>query len=259
MTLFDKFINLFNGNMEVPGIVSIFHIVWVVLIGAITFFVIKFFKNCNEKVFRRICLITWIILLITETLKLVVLAFDIKTLTYSFQWWAFPFQFCSSILYVLPLIVFLKEGKVRDAIISFTAYFVLFAGILGTVIASYGTKTYLNHQTMIHHGSQIMIGLLIIFRNKEKTDFKFWTKSHFVFLGFLVIAVILNEALYKVSQPGGINMFYISRLETNSQLLLGTLNDLLPWPLYLAVYTIGFVAISLLVFAISKGFKIKKK
>ncbi len=260
------FENLFyiinNSHIETPEVFGLFHIVCLLIIAAVTIFMCTCLKNISDKTLRIIFFFTWIVLCLVETTKIIMMGFnyneETQVVSFGFSWYLFPFQFCSSILYTLPLIVFCKNGKFRDIIMQFTAFFVLFGGLLGVLIPPFSQYLFLDIQTILHHGVQVIIGFFLLVYNKDKINFKNWLKSLLIFGCFLIVAIILNEVVYyTVPDAGYFDMFYISRHYCNSMPVLSTLYEALPWILYLLVYIVGFSFASFLIFILFKAFSKK--
>lgn len=120
-------------------------------------------RDVSDKHFRRIVFISWIVIVVLEIYKQLVFSVEYTegAFVWDYQWYAFPFQFCSSPLYALPFVALMPDGKLRDAFIGFVAFFSLFAGVAVFIypndvfIDTIGT----NVQTMIHHCTQIVLGV----------------------------------------------------------------------------------------------------
>lgn len=97
---------------------------------------ITFFGNASDKFVRRLAAVLWIIMVVFEIGKQLIYGFNVEDgrLVWDYEWYAFPFQFCSSPLYILPFVAFAKDGKIRDSAMLFLATFSLFAGICVYVI-----------------------------------------------------------------------------------------------------------------------------
>ena len=67
--------------------------------------------------------------LLLEVLKQIIWAFNYDALsgivTWDYEWYAFPFQLCSTPIYVSLICLFLKKGKFRDALFSYLSYFTI--------------------------------------------------------------------------------------------------------------------------------------
>lgn len=265
MEIINKFIALLDTQIERPSMYGWFHISCIVAVILVTIFLVVKYKDCSEKTLRKIVFITWVIICLLEIYKQVVFAFDNETYEWEYDFYNFPFQFCSTPIYVFPLIVFLKDGKVRDACKSFISTFSLFAGL--SVIVYPGTvlsKTAgINFQTMFHHGSQVVIGILIAVHEREKISVPYFLKSVLVFASSLAVAVCLNVLFHNLVPGDEANMFFIGPYEETVFPILKDIWLLVPWGVFILIYIIGFASISALTmyieYLILRRSKLRKK
>ncbi len=252
-------------TMETPTNYGWFHLLSMAVIITVTVLIVIKFKDCTEEKFRKIALICWIIMVCFEFYKQTVFSFeyDVDKLTFSYQWYAFPLQLCSTPLYVLPFVAFLKDGKVRDALIAYSLSFALFGGL---VVFFYPNDVFteiigVNIQTMVHHGLQIVTGVFFAVHERKKHSVKCFLYSIPVFIAFLVVALALNEGVFAALKSSGIddsfNMFYISRHFANHLPILSVVYASVPYLIFLLSYTIGFVICAAIVcLAILGGIKL---
>ncbi len=251
----------FQSQMTPPVSYGLFHIVSVILCVIITTLIIILFKDCKDKTFRRIALICWLIMLCFEIYKQITLgsSYDDNGVYFSLAWYIFPFQLCSTPLYILPFVAFMKDGKVRDYFISFISTFALFGGLVVFIYPNdvFCEFTGINVQTMVHHGLQLVTGIFFAVYQRKKLNFKYFLKSIPVFIVLVIIALILNETIYTCLVNNGIdmslganvfNMFYISSHFPNHLPILSTIYASLPYLVFLLIYVFGFCLASIIVF-----------
>ena len=271
MNFFEKLINSLMGEMETPTNYGWFHLMFIAIVILSTVFLCIKFRDCDDKIFRRIVLIGWCIIVVLEIYKQIIFSFNLDgtKVSWDYQWYAFPFQFCSTPLYTLPFVVFLKDGKVRDAVIAYISTFSLFAGV---AVMLYPNDVFIsligiNIQTMIHHGLQVIFGIFFACHARKKLNLRFYLSSIIVFAVFSSIAILLNVLVHKMfilkSINEDFNMFYISPYYRCTLPILSDIYDILPYVAFLLVYLIGFALVSLLMFGIEKGvlkvsYKVKK-
>lgn len=105
-----------QGEMTTPTNYSWFHIMFLVITVGVTVLLCLFFKDSDEKTFRRIILIAWIIIVVFEIYKEVIFSFNYNSENHwKYQWYSFPFQMCSTPFYILPFIAFLPRGKFQKS------------------------------------------------------------------------------------------------------------------------------------------------
>ena len=110
----------------------------------------------------------------------------------------------------------------------------------------------INLQTMIHHGSQVVMGIFCLIHERKRLNFKYYTKGILVFLILLTIAVTSNIIVYNIFQKLSIdetfNMFYVGPYFPSTLPILSSIYPKVPYIVFLLLYTIGFVLISYIIF-----------
>lgn len=243
-------------GQSVPTNYSLFHIVSIIILVGVITLLIYFSNRMNDKTYRIICFVSWTSLVLFEIYKQIVFTFGVGvdgTITSSYQWYAFPFQLCSSPLYVLPFVIFLKEGKVRDCFLSFLTTFCLFGGLAVYVFPNDVFTNYLgiNIQTMVHHGSQIALGIFTAFFYRVKLKkMSFYFKGVIPFVGLCIIAIVLNETVGAYARSVGqeFNMFYFSRFHPCTLPLLSLIYPHIHPILFLFLYIIGFILLGFIIY-----------
>ena len=262
MSFFEKIVVCLQASMAPPASYSLFHIAFLLLTAAVAALLIWKFRDANDKTVRRILLIAWVTIAILEVYKQIVFSMTVTdgVASWGYAWYIFPFQFCSSPLYVLPFAIFLKDGRARDAAMSFLSTFALFGG-LAVMLYPGDVFTYMigiNIQTMIHHGSQVVIGLYLAARNRHRFSFKFFLMGIIPFAILSAVALGLNEVIHLYLAGKGqagttFNMFFISRPPPCTLPVLSTLAPKLPYAVFLMIYLVGFALAAGIVFGLESG------
>ena len=207
---------------------------------------------------NKIVFIFWAVVILLEIYKQVEFSFvyeDGKGI-WDYPVYIFPFQLCSSQFYILPFIFLLKDGKIRNAMIAYTITFSFFGGL---AVFFYPNDVFIetigiNIQTMIHHGTQILLGVFLFTRYRKVFDFKFYVKSIFVFFVMLLIATVLDIAVYKhlvsMGNTETFNMFFISPYFDCTLPILSIIYDNVPYFVFYLIYMLGFVLISYIIFIV---------
>ena len=221
-------------------------------------------KNKTEKSFKIVVWVSWAIMFTLELYKQLNFSFSLVdgNSTWDYQWYAFPYQLCSTPLYILPIIGCLKPCKVRDALMHFLSTFAFFGGLV--VFISPGdvfVETIgINIQTMVHHGLQMVTGIYFVVYNKEKINFKQFLNTVIVFGVVLSVAMLLNEIVPNFTTET-FNMFYISRKFPCTLQVLNQIYASVPYIVFLLTYIFGFCLAGFLihlVYMLCTG-KFKKK
>lgn len=258
------FLNSLEPRMEAPTSYGWFHLLF--FIGSIIAGVLLcvFCRNCKEKTFRRIMLISAIVIILMEVYKQVIFAGfkynkdDPAASNFSYDWYAFPFQFCATPQFVFPLLALLpNKGKVSkfiyDGLLGFTMTFILFGGLVTMIYPEqvFCSSALINIQTMIHHGSMISLGIFTFAYKRKEADYRFIWKSVVIFLAFIAVASILNSTLglYCKSIGHTFNMFFISPHFPCTLPVLDGIYQAAPYPLFLFAYVGGFTVVGAIVFS----------
>ena len=264
MNAFDAILHFFKGQMPAPGNYGWFHLLSLAVIVATTVVLCVKFRDCSDQIFRRILLIGWIVMVILEVYKQITfVGFQGAPGNYKweYQWYAFPYQFCSTQHYVLPFIIFCKPGKVRNACMAFMTTFALFAGLAVCFYPNdvFVSQTGINIQTMVHHGAQVVFGIYIAVYNRHRFNMKWYLSSLPVFGVMVAVAMLLNGLIPMwIGNDQTFNMFYVSWRYPSTLPVLNLLYQdvaapTLPYPIFLLVYLVGFAIAALAVFGIVFG------
>ena len=257
---FEKLLYALGEKMPKPPIFGTWHIVSLVLAIALAAFLVAKFKDCSDVTLRRIFLVMWLIMLFFEVYKQFHFAFRVEDyvtwqyIHWEYDWNVFPFQFCSTPLYLLPILVFAKEGKFRNAISAYMVTFSLLAGLIVMIYPGdvFSSTTSINIQTMVHHGFQLAIGIFLAAHNRHKLNKRFFAWSVAVFAALSAVALILNVVMHYAKPGVGFNMFYISPFQPCTLPVLSAIYPLVPYPVYLLIYVLGFALVSAIIYAIEK-------
>lgn len=253
--------NFVNTQMETPTNYSPFHLLCVGIMLLITVFLVAAFKKASDRTVRGLAGFFWVTIVILEIIKQLLFGFSVDDgkLVWDYAWYAFPFQFCSSPLYILPIVAFAKDGKLRDAAIVFLATFSVFAGTCVYVFPNdvFISQLFICIQTMVHHGVQVFFGVYLAFRYRDKMNFKGLVRATGVFTTLAAIAMAINLGAHYLFPLIGIedtlNMFYISPFENCTLPVLSMVDEALPYAPFLCVYIFGFMLCAGLIMLIMKG------
>ncbi len=262
MTFFERMVALLQVEMTTPASYGVWHICFLLLTVAASVGAVWRFRDASEKTQRRLLLTVWLVLVTLEVYKQLVFSLDVTdgVADWSYPWYAFPFQFCSSPLYVLPFAIFPRSDRIRSAVMSFLATFSLFGGL---AVMAYPGDVFIgmigiNIQTMVHHGSQVILGVLMVAWDRRRMDKVFFAKGIAVFAILAAVAMILNLGVHAALVSAGMgdltfNMFFISPYHPCTLPVLSLVYPAVPYPVFLALYLLGFSAVAGIVFAMEAG------
>lgn len=258
MNTFEKILKFLDAQMQTPSVFGWFHIMFIVIIAAITTGTCLLVKKAGnkekaEKITRIVVLSYSIITILLEIYKQLNFSFDSATGKWEYSWYAFPFQFCSTPMYVGLIAGCLKKGKFQSYLYSYLATFALFAGL---VVMIYPGDVFIgtigiNIQTMICHGGMVVVGAMLYCSGLIRMHSKTIVKAFAVFITLACLANIMNIIFHQTGNTATFNMFYISPYLPCTLPILNLVHNIAPYPIFLAVYLIGFLLASYVVLLIA--------
>ena len=248
--------NFLFFEAEIPSSYGVFHLVSLGTVLLCTVLAVWKLAGTSEKVFRRFAFIIWCALVVGEVYREICFSLSLTDgrFIWDYAWYQFPFQLCSAPLYILPFVIFLKDGKVRDAFLCFLSLWSFFGGAAvmiypGDVLCPY---IGINVQSMIHHGAQMLIGAVIAARNGRRMDLRYFLSGSCVYLGYLGVAMLLNVIGYRLLTANGMddvfNMMFISPYFPCTLPILSSIHASTSWGVLFPLYVLGFLIIALIIF-----------
>lgn len=255
MKIINAIMEFFDAEMTRPTSYGWFHLLMFAIIIAFTVWLCVKYKNSNEKQNRTILLTLGFICIGLEIYKQ--LNFSYNGGNWTYQWYAFPFQFCSTPMYVAIVAGFLKDCKLRNFLYAFLATYGMFAGI---AVMFYPNDVFIstigiNIQTMVHHGLQITFGVYLIVSKRVELKPKTILKASAVFAVLVFTAMLLNVITHYAGLQDTFNMFYISPWFGCHLPILSTVFANTHYVIFLLVYILGFTLCGFIVLMASLGIK----
>ena len=252
MNAFEKIINALVRTVKTPALFGTFHLISIGALLVCTILACIFLRNAKSKTLRVFVFVCWLVLVLFEAYKQLMLAFDgiAGKAVWNYAWNNFPFQFCSISLYLLPFVVFFKDCKVRDAIVSFLIFFCFASGlfVFAYPIKILGSNLGVNIQIMANCGIQVMLSAMLAVHERKKLGFKYFLSSLIVFAGVIIIAVSLNFAFPLINKTETFNMFYLSKKFGCPLPLLSLLFPKVHYAIFLTVYVSSICLVAFIVF-----------
>lgn len=244
---FEAIIKLHDLTMPTPQPYGIFHIGFVILSALSCFLLCARFKAPSEKSVRRILFIYSLLCIGLEIYKQISFTFNVENgvITADYQWYAFPFQFCSTPMFVALVAALVPSKRVYHACLAFLSTFGVIAGIL---VMAFPTTVFIdiigvNIQTMIHHGSQISVGLFLLIRAGAIKKTSWALGGVTVFLTAIAIAMLLNcTMIYVIPEGETFNMFFISPYFETTLPVYSSIQPKVPYPVFLFLYIAPYIA-----------------
>ena len=233
-------------SMTTPTWFGWFHILWLLLTVGVTVLLCVLYRCGYIKNVNAVVFITAVTVIILEIYKQTQYSFSYEGgVVFDYQWYAFPWQFCSMPMYV-GLLASLTRGKLQSFLYSFLATFAVFAGACVMVYPGdvYTSSVWINIQSMICHASMIVIGVFLFYTGAVKTEHKTILKGMAVFSVAVCMAVILNElaVVVGIMPDETFNMFFISRHCEPSLPVYSSVQAVVPYPWCLFIYIVCFTA-----------------
>lgn len=246
----EEFLHFLQSEMETPGIFSWFHLFMLIPIIGLAIVIPLFYKDASEKVYKRILSIFWVILVILEIFKQFLKAFHYGSPSYwEYSIRDFPFSICSMYLYLAPVLIFMKKEKCPWLIDAINGYLCFISFIAGAAVCVYtdmvmSRMIFINVQSLIHHGAQVILGVYIFVWNRKNITIKTVYRSLILFLVTAVIAIIINLSFY----PHFINMFFINPTRITNLPIGSIVQEKAGYPVYLFCFLNFIAAVTFLVY-----------
>ena len=253
LDLLIKIIEVLDAEMTKPEMYGWFHILWLVITAVCTVLLCRFFKAGTDRQVHNVIFITAVTVIVLEIYKQINYTFTVSDglIKTDYQWYAFPFQFCSTPMYVGFLAGIVRKGKLHDALCAYLATYAVFAG-LGVMFypeTVFISTIGINIQTMICHGSMIAVGAYLLFTGYVKVEHRTILKALPVFAVTVSIAVVLNELAHVTGllETDTFNMFFVSPYCEPSLPVYSLVQGVVPFPWCLILYIFGFTAAAYIV------------
>lgn len=259
MNFFEKILYFLQAEMETPKTFGWFHLLCIIITLSliITLYILK--NKHSEKQLKIVLGTYGIITLILEVTKQLMwsMNYNPETLltTWDYNWYAAPFQLCTTPMYVSIICLFLKKNSIRDSLLSYVAYFTIL-GSIATIImpdSCFTSDILINIHTMYLHCGSLVVSLYLLFCKEIKIEFKLFLKGFIVFLIFAFMANTMNISFYNLGIIGNetFNMFYISPYFISILPVFSTIQQTIPYFFFLLIYLIAIYLGGSIIFLIS--------
>ena len=251
-----------DSEMEQPELFGWFHILWLFLVTAGTVLLCKFFPQGTDRQVRTVLLAVSITVILLEIYKQINYTFQVNDsgqVEADFQWYAFPFQFCSMPMYIGLLAGLTRKGRFHRAMCAFLASYAIFAGVCVMVYPGdvFIRTIGINIQTMICHGTMITVGVYLLYTNYVPSCRKTLFRAMLVFSVCVLLAAVMNEVAYQTGllETDEFNMFFISPHCDPSLPVYSLVQEVMAFPLSLIAYIFGFSVAAGLILLVSAWLK----
>ena len=250
-------LELLNAKMDTPQMYGWFHIFFFVVSVIAGIVLCRKHPKPDETFIRKFLLLVSLVVIALEVYKQINFSFhyDGNTIAFDYQWYAFPFQFCSTPMYVGLLAAVVRNRKLHESLCAYLATYGFFAGLC---VMFYPSTVFvetigINIQTMICHGSMVTIGMYLLRSGYIKTDPRTIFKALPVFSSLVTMAMLMNELAYRTGllKTETFNMFFISPYCNPELPVYSLVQGAVPFPRCILVYIAGFTTAGALLLAIT--------
>ena len=263
MNCFERLLYILQGEMNTPNPFGWFH--WLCIVLMVIFILILYIrkKHYSEKQLKIVLGTYGIIALTLEILKQLIWSFNYDSITniitWDYQWYAFPFQLCTTPIYVSLICLFMKKTNIRDSLLSYMS-FVTILGSISTILmpdSCFTSDILVNIHTMWLHLGSFVVSIYLLIVEEVKVKFDYLKKSLIIFLIFVSIALFMNLLVYNsgILNSETFNMFYISPYFISSLPVFDVIQQHVHYIIYLIIYTYAIAIGSGIIYYIAKIIK----
>jgi hypothetical protein len=261
MTLAEKIILALQFEIPRPASYGPFHLICLAISAVVLVLLVTRKHSDREKTLKTVLLVYGIGALVLEAIKQIIWSYSFdpaaQTGTWDYQWYAFPFQLCTTPIFASLICAFLKESPLRRSLLSYMAFFTIL-GSLATAVypeSCFVRTALVDVHTMYLHLGSLVVSLWLLLTGQVKTTFRNLQRGFGVFLVFVLLAEALNLGLYHAGILGDetFNMFYISPYFISSLPVFDVIQQKVPFAVFLLLYLIAIFLGASLVWLIARG------
>lgn len=255
----EKLLQILDTDMTRPDPYGWFHLLSLALTALLIVLVCRAAKNADSKKVINAVFWTAVAVAVLEVYKQINYTFRVEdgVIVTDYQWYAFPWQFCSTPMYVGLLAGIVRKGKVHDCLCAYLATYAVFAGLAVMLypVDIYISTIGINLQTTVCHCSMLVIGAYLFASGHVKLEHKTVLRAMPVFAATVGIAAILNElaVVVGIMPDETFNMFFISPHCEGTLPVYSLVQQVVPFPWCLVLYIAVFTLAAYLVLLIAMG------
>lgn len=252
-----ELLEFLDADMEQPGLYGWFHWLWLFLTVGGTILLCHFFKDGTARQVLRVVFGIAVAVTVLEIYKQINYTFQVRdgVIEADYQWYAFPFQFCSMPMYVGLLAGIFRKGKIHHALCAFLATYSVFAGVCVMLypVSVFISTIGINIQTMFCHSTMICVGIYLLYVGYVRIEHKTILKAIPVFAAGVIAASVMNEIAHATGllEREEFNMFFISPYCDPSLPVYSLVQAVVPFPWCLIIYILAFSLASYIILLIA--------
>lgn len=249
MSLFEKFIYSLQSTMKTPEPYGWFHLLCIAIVIILILILYSRRKYHNENQLKSVLAIYGIIAFLLELIKQLIWSFEydfvLKKTVWDYTWYSFPFQLCTTPIFVSLICLFLKNNKLRKSLLSYMAYVTIIGSLLTIIMpqSCFVEDTIVNIHTMWLHCGSFIVSIYLFITKEVKIDKEYMKQGLIVFGIFALLAQLLNIGIYNSDILNGetFNMFYISPYFISTLPIFDIIQQNVPYILFLLIYIFAVI------------------
>ena len=265
MIFIEKLFNILQTEMPEPQPYGWFHLLCIGLFLLAVFFLYTRKNNYGEKQLKYVLATYGIVAFILEMLKQISWSVQIdpitSIMTWEYEWYSFPFQLCTTPIYVCLICLFLKKGKLRNSLFSYMSYITILGSIMTVLLPEtcLVSDILVNIHTMWLHLGSLVVSVYLLMNEEVKVDKQSLISAIYVFLVFVTIALCMNIVVYHTGILNGdsFDMFYISPYFISTLPVFDVVQQNVPYVVFLLTYIFALSLGGYIIYTIAKIFKYK--
>ena len=255
----EKILLFLQSEMTRPQPWGWFHWMWIfITIGSIVCLTVT---KHSEKKLRIILLVYGIIAAALELTKQVIWTVNYDALTdmfiHDYQWYAAPFQLCTTPLYVSIVCGLLKDCKLRKSLLSYMSFVTILGGFMTLLIpeSCFVETIQVNIHTMWLHCGGFVVSVYLLASGAVELNWQNLLKAITIFVEFVFVALAINVIVYHSGVLNGetFNMFYISPYFISSLPVFNTIQQNTPYVVFLLIYVLALSLGATIVYLLAQG------
>ena len=245
-------------EMECPIPWGWFHFMWI-FIGASVLISLVVNKNRSDSKQRWVLFIYGFVALILELSKQFIWTYTYNQTTgdiiQDYQWYAAPFQFCSTPMYIALICSALKPSVIRNVLLSYLSYFTILGGFMTMIIPNscFTSDILVNIHTMWLHCGSLVISCYLLISQAVKPKLHNYINGLMVFVSLTLTALVINIGVYQSGILNGetFNMFYISPYFVSDLPVFNIIQANVPYFIFLLSYILAIGLGAFIVYSIT--------
>lgn len=254
-----KILEILDTQMPTPTAYGWFHILFIVLSLGAGVLLCRLLPEARSA--RKVVLITATTVMVLEVYKIINYTFSYEggVVTADFPWYIFPWQFCSTPMYVGLLAGLTRPGRVHRSLCAYLTTYALFAGVCVMVHPGdvFTGTVGVNVQTMVCHGSMLSVGMYLLGTGYVPATHRTILRALPVFSVAVAVAMALNEVAFRTGllETDSFNMFYFSPHQDPHLPVFSAVQNWLGVdnPLCIVIYIAAFTLAGYLLLLIAMG------